>query len=139
MNRLLMIDPAFCGQSCDLPDGTFSVGRRGDNDIVVVHPTVSARHCDILVHGPEVIVRNREARNGIFVDDIEIRGQSGIRHNQCLRLGEVRLLVLIASPGNMDLDEATASLTYQRWLRSAGSGCGDQPRFPRFLIPNPSA
>lgn len=139
MNRLLMIDPAFSGQTCDLPDGTFSIGRRGDNDIVVAHPTVSARHCEILVHGSEVIVRNREARNGIFVDDVEIRGQSGIRHNQCLRLGDVRLQVQIESPANMESDDATAFKTYQRWLQSAERVSTTPPRFPCFLIPNPSA
>ncbi len=136
MIRLLTIDPAFSGQACEVPEGVFSVGRRGDNDIVVAHPTVSARHCELLVHGLEVIVRDLGGRNGIFVDEVEVRAQGGIRHGQSLRLGSVRLLVQVEVPTDPDRGETTGILAYRRWLRSAGQGARFPPRFPRFLIPN---
>lgn len=139
MIRLLTLDPVFAGQVCELTDGLFSVGRRGDNDLVIAHPTVSAGHCKLLVHGAELIVRDLDSRNGTYVDGRRVRSQCGILSRQCLQLGDVRLVAEV-QPGS-DVGEewnaSTAFLNYRRWLRPSRSSDAAPRRVRCFLVPKP--
>jgi hypothetical protein len=42
-----------------------------------------------LVFGPEVIVKDLESRNGVFVDDIRVQVQKGVKHGQIIRFGGI--------------------------------------------------
>ena len=44
------------------------VGRSGDSDLRVVHPTVSRSHCELYEDGGTVMVRDAGSSNGTFVD-----------------------------------------------------------------------
>lgn len=139
MIRLITLDPVFAGQVCELPDGLFTVGRRGDNDLVIAHPTVSATHCKLLLHGSEIIVRDAGSLNGTYVDGRRVRGQSGIVSRQCLQVGDVRLEVQVqpGSDSGEEWDASTPLLNYRRWLRPSRNATGVRPWTRCFLVPEP--
>lgn len=95
MPRLILTSPEFAHQSCDLPDGTWSVGRSQRSQIVVEDDSVSSDHCELVVYGAEVIVREHGSRNGTFVAGVRVKAQSGIRHGQCLRLGRIETMLTL--------------------------------------------
>ena len=85
MARLTFISPDFTGQTCELPDGETPVGRSKAAGLVIEHASVSADHCKILVHGPEVIVQEHQSKNGLWVDGLRISGQTQVKHGQTIR------------------------------------------------------
>jgi len=89
MTRLILITPEFGAQSCELPNGILRVGRAPHNDIVLRDESVSAEHCELLVQGVEVIVRELGSRNGTYVNDVRVAAQSGVTRGQTLRIGRV--------------------------------------------------
>lgn len=89
MNRLILIGGRFEPGECGLSEGMLRVGRAPDNDIILDDASVSAHHCELLVHGLEVIVRELGSRNGTFIDGVPIVAQSGLNRRQVLRVGRV--------------------------------------------------
>jgi predicted component of type VI protein secretion system len=91
MARLIVTSPEFLGQGCDLPDGRFPVGRAQRNMVIVSDSSVSSDHCELMVNGNEVIVRDCGSRNGTFVNGHRVQSQAQVKHGQSLRLGSVDL------------------------------------------------
>lgn len=70
MPRLVILNPDFDNQTCELTDGTFLVGRGPDARILIEDGSVSWEHCDLLVWGDELIVRVRDPGGGVFLDGV---------------------------------------------------------------------
>lgn len=139
MVYLMMLSRSASASPFLIPDGTYSVGRKGDNSIVVAHPTVSEKHCDLLVNGDEVIVRDHASRNGTYVGEAAVRGQRSIGNDQTLRLGSVEFRIRIDPLRTTEDHEPSATQEFEGWLRSAGRPCLDPPRFPVFFVPDPES
>lgn len=140
MIRLQLLTPSSAACTCELPDGIYSVGRTADNHIVVAHPTVSATHCQLLVHNTEVIVRDRSSRNGTFVGRSRVLVQQGIRNDERLRLGDIEFLVHIDRPrDDTGSDCPSSTQPFQRWLRASEQPRPGPPRFPFLFVFVPRA
>src|ERR1039458_10299852 len=72
--------------------GVNRLGRSPKNDIPIEHPTVSARHCEIVLTNDGVMVRDCTSANGTFVDGERIQ-EATLSVGQTLHLGEVELVV----------------------------------------------
>lgn len=120
MVKLIFISPDFEGQTCELPEGRTTIGRGPANRLIVQHKTISADHCEILVHGPEVIVREHGSSNGSWVDGVKIDGQMPVRHGQRIRLGavEARLEMPTLPPADEN-SEISAVHSHVRAVREA--------------------
>lgn len=112
--RLILTGAGFESQSCGLPDGTHRVGRAPQNDIVIQDESVSAEHCELLVHGVEVIVRELGSRNGTFVNGVQVRAQSGVLRRQVLRIGRVEATIEYPEIVEESSTDNTAVFTYRK-------------------------
>jgi hypothetical protein len=92
MASLLIKSAEFGSRVIDLNLGINRFGRSPENDFQIEHPTVSATHCEILLAGEGVLVRDCASSNGTFVDGARIE-QAILSAGQTLHLGEVELLV----------------------------------------------
>jgi pSer/pThr/pTyr-binding forkhead associated (FHA) protein len=128
MPRLVLLNPELADRSCDLLDGTWTVGRSRSNHIVIHDGSVSSLHCELLVYGAEVIVRDCGSRNRTFVNGAQVHTQKGVSHGQTLRFGRVEARVEIVLPAYDGSRATTAIDDYRRWLRQ---------RFHSFAQPKP--
>jgi FHA domain len=92
MAKLLIKSEGFQAQVIHLKMGANRFGRSSNNDFQIEHPTVSARHCEILLRDDGVEVRDCDSTNGTFLDGRPIRNAS-LRAGQTLHLGDVELFV----------------------------------------------
>lgn len=92
MASLILQTDGLAGQVLDLKLGLNRVGRSPENDFEIEHPTVSSRHCELVLGDREVALRDCDSTNGTFVDGERVR-QRKLRTGQIVRLGEVALLV----------------------------------------------
>jgi FHA domain len=72
--------------------GITRVGRAEENDIVISHPSVSGRHCEIELGHDFVVVRDLQSTNGTFIDGRPIQ-VARLEPGQRLKLGQVEALV----------------------------------------------
>ncbi len=92
MASLLLKTEGLGGRVLELKLGVNRFGRGADNDFQIPHPTVSTQHCEVLLSGEKIIVRDCDSTNGTYLDDEPVR-EEVMRPGQILRLGEVELLV----------------------------------------------
>jgi len=73
--------------SLELSEGMVSLGRNPTTDYRVSDPTVSSFHCEIIISGLTVLVRDLNSTNGTFIDNEPVQ-EAFLRPGQSLRLGQ---------------------------------------------------
>ena len=91
MARLIILSEALAGQGYDLTAEKTTIGRVEDNMFPVPEGSVSSHHCEILVRGSDVIVRDLNSTNGTFINGNQVTGEAPLKPGQILRLGQVEL------------------------------------------------
>ena len=74
----------------DLTPGSSFIGRAVANDLQLNYPTVSSRHCEIVVKADTVLIRDLGSTNGTFIDDQRIT-ECFLRFGQILKVGSVEM------------------------------------------------
>ena len=92
MASLLVKSEGFNTQVIHLKLGLNRFGRAPTNDFQLEHPTISARHCEIILGADSVEVRDCDSTNGTFIDGEPVT-HSALRAGQTLHLGDVELFV----------------------------------------------
>ena len=67
-----------------------TVGRVEDNTFQIPDPSVSSHHCEILLRGVEVIIRDLDSTNGTFINGQQIT-EATLKPSQILRLGQIEV------------------------------------------------
>jgi len=76
-----------------LRPGITTIGRSGDNDIVLDAPGVSAHHAEIRYENGHYVLHDKGSTNGTFVNGRRIGGPNMIKAGWSVRLGDVELVV----------------------------------------------
>lgn len=128
--KLIFVSEPFNGRICELELESTSVGRSSQNHLNIQDPSVSARHCEILAHDAEIIVRDLESSNGTFINGVRIKGQSQLKHGQVLRIGNIGARLELAAPdANETTSDATAVYLHSQFTREAKAE-RENPKLP---------
>jgi hypothetical protein len=92
MATLVIKSDGFLSPVIKLKLGTNLLGRDPDSDFQIDHPTVSAKHCEILLSNGDVTVRDCGSTNGTLLDGKPIR-EARLGAGQILSLGDVEISV----------------------------------------------
>jgi predicted component of type VI protein secretion system len=119
MPKLHFTGGEFDGTVYDLSLERTSLGRSHTNAVVICDPFVSGKHCDILVNGAEVIVRDLGSRNGTLVNGRRLRNQQcGVKSGHMIAFGSVQARLEIESDANeTDLSTKSAVYSHSRAVR----------------------
>jgi pSer/pThr/pTyr-binding forkhead associated (FHA) protein len=90
MPKLVLLSAGMTGRTHDLKAEKTTVGRVEDNSFQIAEPSVSSHHCEVLVHGNDVIVKDLNSTNGTFINGEKI-SESSIKPGQILRLGQIEM------------------------------------------------
>lgn len=90
MAKLVVLTEGLAGTVYELKGDRITVGRVEDNQIQVVEPSVSSHHCELLVKGSEVQVKDLGSTNGTFINGDQIK-EATLKAGQTLRLGKIEL------------------------------------------------
>lgn len=83
--------------SFELTPGRNQIGRTEENGIQIDHPEISTVHCEVLVDGESVTVRDRGSTNGTFINGQRI-WESALAVGDTLRLGDLELVLKPPAP-----------------------------------------
>jgi pSer/pThr/pTyr-binding forkhead associated (FHA) protein len=90
MAKLVLLSPGLTGRSHELKVERTTVGRVEDNTFQISEPSVSSHHCEVLLRGSEIVVRDLDSTNGSFVNGEKIT-ESVLKPGQILRLGQIEM------------------------------------------------
>lgn len=129
--KLVFVGEPFDGRVCELELETTTVGRSSQNHLCIQDPSVSAKHCEILTHDAEVILRDLKSSNGTFINAVRIEGQAQLKHGQIVRIGNVNARLELASPdASRTSSDATAVYQHAKLTREARAE-REHPRPPQ--------
>lgn len=90
MAKLVVHTESLKGLSHELKVERTTVGRVDDNTFQIADPSVSSHHCEILLKGSDVVVKDLNSTNGTFINGERI-SEAPLKPGQTLRLGMVDL------------------------------------------------
>jgi pSer/pThr/pTyr-binding forkhead associated (FHA) protein len=90
MAKLVLLSAGMTGRTHDLKAEKTTIGRVEDNTFPIAEPSVSSHHCEVLVRGNDVIVKDLNSTNGTFINGEKVT-ESPIKPGQILRLGQVEM------------------------------------------------
>jgi predicted component of type VI protein secretion system len=105
MAKLVVLSAGLNGRSHELNVDKTTIGRVDDNTFQVADPSVSSHHCEVLLRGNEVVIRDLNSTNGTFINGEKI-SESVLKAGQTLRLGQIELQLLTEG---MPMPTATAT------------------------------
>lgn len=106
MLRLVMLSPGMTGRALELKADKSTLGRLEDNTFPIADPSVSSGHCEILLRGSEVVVRDLNSTNGSYINREKVT-EGILKPGQILRLGQVEMRLEVdstAAPGKIQFD-----------------------------------
>ena len=116
--KLVFTSEPFAGRTYELTLQKTTIGRGPQNTLSIQDPSISLAHCEILVHGPEVIVRDLASGNGTFLDAARVNGQSPVNNGQIIRFGSVQARLELPPPNwEETATDETAIFAMQRAMR----------------------
>lgn len=90
MAKLIVISKALSGLTFELGTHWVTIGRAETNNFQILESSISGQHCEVLLKGEELVVRDMRSTNGTFLRNTLIT-EGTLKPGEILRLGEVEL------------------------------------------------
>jgi pSer/pThr/pTyr-binding forkhead associated (FHA) protein len=112
MAKLVVLSAGLAGRTHELKVDKTTIGRVEDNTFQIAEPSVSSHHCEILLQGKEVVIKDLNSTNGTYINGEKIL-EGVLKPGQVLRLGQIELRLedgtAAAAPGAAAAPATTAS------------------------------
>jgi pSer/pThr/pTyr-binding forkhead associated (FHA) protein len=97
MAKLVILSQGLNGRTHELKVEKTTIGRVEDNTFQIAEPSVSSHHCEVLLRGDEVVIKDLNSTNGTFINDEKIT-ESVLKPGQTLRLGQIEIRLENGAP-----------------------------------------
>jgi pSer/pThr/pTyr-binding forkhead associated (FHA) protein len=91
MARLVILSEGLTGKAHELTVDKTTIGRVDDNTFAIPEGSVSSHHCEILLRGTDIVIRDLNSTNGTFINGHQVTGEAPLKPGQILRLGQVEM------------------------------------------------
>ena len=98
MAKLVIQTQGMNGRACELKVDKTTIGRVEDNTFQISEQSISSHHCEVLLRGNDVVIKDLDSTNGTFINDEKIT-ESVLKPGQTLRLGQVELRLETGAAG----------------------------------------
>ena len=113
MAKLVVLSAGMTGRTHELKADKTTIGRVEDNSFQIAEASVSSHHCEVLLRGSDVVVRDLNSTNGTFINGEKVT-ESVIKPNQILRLGQIEIRLETDAPAAPTKKQLDQTLVMQR-------------------------
>jgi len=93
MAKLVVLSAGLSGRSHELNVDKTTIGRVEDNTFQIADPSVSSHHCEVLLRGNDVVIKDLNSTNGTFINGEKV-AETVLKPGQTFRLGQIELQLL---------------------------------------------
>src|SRR5579872_6867982 len=98
MAKLVLLSAGMSGRVHELKVDKTTVGRVDDNTFQIPEPSVSSHHCEVLLRGSDVVVKDLNSTNGTFISGQQVTSEATLKPGQILRLGQIEMRLESGTP-----------------------------------------
>ena len=113
MAKLVVLSAGMTGRTQELKVDKTTIGRVEDNTFQIAEPSVSSHHCEVLLRGSEVVVRDLNSTNGTYINGEKVT-ERVIKPGQILRLGQIEMRLETDAPAAPAKKQLDQTLVMQR-------------------------
>jgi len=84
----VLLTEGFTGRSFEIKSERSTVGRLEDNTFQIPAPSVSSHHCELLLKGDELTIRDLDSTNGCYINGEQIT-EGTIKPGEIVRFGAI--------------------------------------------------
>jgi pSer/pThr/pTyr-binding forkhead associated (FHA) protein len=95
--ELIILDHYARQTRCMLPSLPAVLGRNEHAEVMLTDPWVSHEHCKLLQHEGQVIVRDLDSKNGVFMHGVRVL-EAEVHSGDCLTLGRTEITIRYREP-----------------------------------------
>jgi len=92
MAKLVILNQGMTGRTFEVNVEKNTVGRVEDNTFQIADASVSSHHAEILMQGPDLLIKDIGSTNGTFINGEKI-SEAILKSGQTLRFGQVELKI----------------------------------------------
>jgi len=97
MAKLVILTQGMTDRAHELKVDRTTIGRVEDNLFQIAEPSVSSHHCEVLLRGADIVIKDLDSTNGTFINGEKI-AEKVLLPGQTLRLGNVELKLDTPAP-----------------------------------------
>ena len=97
MAKLVVLSAGMTGRTHELKVDKTTIGRVDDNTFEIAEASVSSHHCEVLLRGSDVLVKDLNSTNGTFINGEKI-SEGVLKPGQVLRLGQIEMRLETDAP-----------------------------------------
>jgi pSer/pThr/pTyr-binding forkhead associated (FHA) protein len=97
MAKLVLLSAGMTGRTHELKADKTTIGRVEDNAFQIPEPSVSSHHCEVLLKGEDVLVKDLNSTNGTYINGQKV-SESALKPGQVLRLGQIEMRLETDTP-----------------------------------------
>ena len=90
MAKLVILSQGLTGRSHELKVDKTTIGRVEDNTFQIAEPSVSSHHCEILLRGTDVLVRDLNSTNGTLLNGNPVT-EIDLHPGDIIEMGEMQM------------------------------------------------
>ena len=113
MAKLVVLSVGMTGRTQELKAEKTTIGRVEDNTFQIAEPSVSSHHCEVLLRGKDVVVRDLNSTNGSYINGEKIT-ESVMKPGQILRLGQIEMRLETDAPAAPVKKQIDQTMVMQR-------------------------
>ena len=113
MAKLVLLSAGMTGRTHDLKVDKTTIGRVEDNTFQIAEPSVSSHHCEILMRGTDVVVKDLNSTNGSYINGEKVT-ESVLKPGQILRLGQIEMRLETDTPAAASKKPVDQTMVMQR-------------------------
>ena len=113
MAKLVVLSAGMTGRTQELKVDKTTIGRVEDNTFQIAEPSVSSHHCEVLLRGSDVVVRDLNSTNGTYINGEKVT-ENVIKPGQILRLGQIEMRLETDAPAAPAKKHIDQTLVMQR-------------------------
>ena len=113
MAKLVVLSAGMTGRTQELKVDKTTIGRVEDNTFQIAEPSVSSHHCEVLLRGSDVVIRDLNSTNGTYINGEKVT-ENVIKPGQILRLGQIELRLETDAPAAPAKKQIDQTLVMQR-------------------------
>ncbi|MSU57988.1 MAG: FHA domain-containing protein [Pedosphaera sp.] len=114
MAKLVILSQGLTGKTHELKVDKTTIGRVDDNTLPITEPSVSSHHCEVLLRGTDVVVKDLNSTNGTFINGEKVTGEAPLKPGQILRLGRIELRLETDAPMPASKKPVDSTMVIQR-------------------------
>src|SRR5712691_416231 len=113
MAKLVVLSAGMTGRTHELKVDKTTIGRVEDNTFQIAEPSVSSHHCELLLRGNDVLVKDLNSTNGTFINGEKV-SESVLKTGQVLRLGQIEMRLETDAPPPPPSKKVDQTMVMQR-------------------------